>query len=64
MDAGFLDVRQLRKKEAEIHDVSPGVWLDAVRGKPADRELGRTMRASTNVYSLSSGKDKGERHMG
>jgi hypothetical protein len=27
-------------------------------------EAGRVMRAATKVYSLSSGKGKGERHMG
>jgi hypothetical protein len=41
-----------------------GVWLDAVRGKPADTERGRIMRAATKVYSLPSGTGKGERRMG
>jgi len=62
--ARFLDVRQLRQKEAEVHDISPSVWLNAVRGKPADTEVGRIMRAATKVYLLSSGKGKGERHKG
>jgi hypothetical protein len=64
VDAGFLDVGQLRDEEAEVHDISPSVWLNAICGKPADREPGRAMRAAPDVYSLSSGKSKGERHMG
>jgi hypothetical protein len=64
VDARFLDVRQLRQKEAEVHDISPSVWLNAVHGKPADTELGRIMRAATNVYSLPSGNGKSERHKG
>jgi len=47
-----------------LHEISPSVRLNAIRGKPADTERGRIMRAAANVYSLSSGKDKGERHMG
>jgi hypothetical protein len=38
--------------------------LTGFYGKPADSEVGRIMRAATKVYSLSSGKRKGERHMG
>ena len=62
VDARFLHVRQLRQKEAEVHDISPSVWLNAVCGKPADTEVGRIMRAATQVYLLSL--DKGGRHMG
>jgi hypothetical protein len=64
VDARFLDVGQLRHEETEVHDISPSVWLNAVRGKPADTEVGRIMRAATNVYSLPLGKGKSERHMG
>ena len=64
VDARFLDVRELRQEEAEGHDISPCVVLNAVRGKPADTEVGRVTCAATDVYSLSSGKSKGERHMG
>ena len=60
--ARFLDVRELGQQEAENHDVSPSIGLNAVRGKPADAEVVRIMGAATNVYSLSSGK--GEWHMG
>ena len=38
--ARLLDLGQLRQQEVEVHVVSPGVWLDAVRGKPADAEVG------------------------
>ena len=38
--------------------------LTRFTGKPADTELGHIMRAATNVYSLPSGKGKGERHKG
>jgi hypothetical protein len=64
VDARFLDVRQLRQEETEGHDISPSVWLNAVRGKPADTEAGRTLRTTRSVYSLPLGKGKGERHMG
>ncbi|SIT45796.1 hypothetical protein BN2476_480018 [Paraburkholderia piptadeniae] len=57
MSARFLDVRQLRQKKGEVHDVSPCVWLDAIRGKPADTEAGRVKSAATAVYLLSSGND-------
>ncbi len=64
MDTRFLHVRQLRQEETKVHDISPSVWLDAVHGKPADMELGRTMHAAKNVYPLSLGKRKVGRHMG
>jgi hypothetical protein len=63
-DARFRDVRQLRHEETEVHDISPSVWLNAVRGKPTDTEVERTVRAARSVYSLSLGKGKVEGHMG
>jgi hypothetical protein len=60
--ARFLDVRQFRQQKAEIHDSSLRALGLTRSRKPADMEVGRTMRAVTNVYSLPSGK--GERHMG
>ena len=35
VDAGVLDVRQVRQEQTEVHDDSPGVGLNAVRRKPA-----------------------------
>lgn len=62
--ARFLDMRQFRQQKAEIHDnFLRALGLTRSR-KPADMEVGCTMRAVTNVYSFPSGKGKGERHMG
>jgi hypothetical protein len=62
VDARFLDVRQLRQKEAEVHGVSPSVWLNAIHWKPADPEWQRGMRATATIYSLPSDKGKVQRH--
>jgi hypothetical protein len=62
--ARFLDVRQLRQQKAEIHDSSLQALGSTRSRKPADIEVGCTMRALTKVYSFPSGKGKGERHMG
>jgi hypothetical protein len=62
MSARFLDVWQLRQEQAEVHVISPGVWLNGIHGKPADTEVERVIRAATQVYSLSS--VKGKWHMG
>ncbi|SIT50739.1 hypothetical protein BN2476_930037 [Paraburkholderia piptadeniae] len=48
-------MRQIRKEEPEIHDVSPCVWLDAIRGKPVGTQPGSTWGAANGAYSLSSG---------
>ena len=64
VDARFPYVRQLRQEETEGHDISPSVWLNAVRGKPADTEAERTLRTTRSVYSLPLNKGKGEWHMG
>jgi hypothetical protein len=64
MDARFLDVRQLRQKKAEVHGVSPSVWLNAIQRKPADPEFQRVKRVAAQFYSLPSDKGKVKRHMG
>src|ERR1700674_4476980 len=62
--ARFLDVRQFRHEEAEVHDISPSVWLNAVRGKPTDTGVRRTGRARRADYPLPHGKGKIGGHMG
>jgi hypothetical protein len=51
VDARFLDVGQLRHEETEVHDISPSVWLNAIRGKPADSELARIMRGDERLLA-------------
>lgn len=61
--ACFIDVRQAGKQECEIHDVAPGVGVDAFAGKPADRS-GRARDAqAANVYLLSQFRDDGFKGM-
>ncbi|CAH2800294.1 MAG: hypothetical protein CBCREVIR_2069 [Candidatus Burkholderia crenata] len=64
IDAGFLQDRRVRQQQTEVHDVSPSVWLNAVRGKPADLELDRVIRAAENIYLLALGISKVQRCMG
>jgi hypothetical protein len=42
--ARFFDVGQVRQKKAEVHDVSPCVRLNAIRGKLADVECAHRWR--------------------
>ena len=64
VDTCFLQDRRVRQQQTEVHDISPSVWLNAVRGKPADPELDRVIRAAENVYLLALGMSKVQRVMG
>jgi hypothetical protein len=55
MGARFFDVGEVRKKKAEIHGVSPGVRLNAVRGKLADVECARRWRGEVRLLAFLRG---------
>jgi hypothetical protein len=57
----FLDMRQLRHEQTEVHGDFSERWLNAIRGKPADAEFERATRAARNGCSLSLGKGKVDR---
>jgi hypothetical protein len=52
--ARFFDVGQVREKKAEIHGVSPGVRLNAVRGKLAGAERAHRWRGEGRLLAFLS----------
>ncbi|GAB2916351.1 hypothetical protein GCM10027093_63460 [Paraburkholderia jirisanensis] len=53
--ARLVDVRQVRQEEAEVHDISPRVWLERIHGKSADTQLAQFERAATDCLAASLG---------
>jgi hypothetical protein len=43
-------------EKAEVHDISPSVWLNAVCGKPADTGAGRDARGDSGLLAFLSQK--------